>query len=286
MSHNDNSEIVPEPETAQKTISSQLRFPLPDMDKGICDLILEMPDATSKWPAFSAIRHINRAWIISEIDPQMALFRAVTAEEEAATALFLSIKRKGYRGAERLKKNDHTHKNAVIPFIEAMSRVIARVRGAMPETEMLLIPDEKRLDIRIRLSPFQEGWLSPVPPLHFSLSGGFQGQEMKPEDFSDGVKEIVDEVSHRNISNIIECLKDRANFRNRLLYAGPYGCPAIEGDVTPQLEIYRRNVFILLRAYMLIDPYPGTQLFVQQSLNAFLKMLNQLPKDLENLNEA
>jgi hypothetical protein len=41
--------------------------------------------------AANAFRTLRRAWKIAEIDPEIALFLAITAEEEAATALMVSL---------------------------------------------------------------------------------------------------------------------------------------------------------------------------------------------------
>jgi hypothetical protein len=50
----------------------------------------------------SAFRHLRKAWMLYPIDREMALFRAITAEEEAATALILAMKQRRYPGAELL----------------------------------------------------------------------------------------------------------------------------------------------------------------------------------------
>lgn len=57
------------------------------------------------------------AWKIKDIDPEMSVFRSITAEEEAATAIFLSLKEKKYENAEKLKFQDHSYKQALEPFI-------------------------------------------------------------------------------------------------------------------------------------------------------------------------
>lgn len=263
--------------------SDTIQFPIADLDRCIVDLIPDMPKP-AKWPAFNSIRHLNRAWKIKEIDPQMALFRAITAEEEAATALFLSLKRRGYDGAGNLKKHDHVHKNAVIPVFDAITRVIAKVGSQMPPTEIFLDTNIKPPQLAIRFKythPLTGEHLlaHPQPPLHFSISGGPTDGEMRREDFSMGIDEIV---SGTNVKNITDFLKKRANLRNQILYAGPDGYPSIEGDIERSLQEYKRNVFIILRMYLLIEPHKEKQLFVEQALFAFLKTLNKLPNNLES----
>lgn len=171
--------------------SDTIQFPMVELDRRIVDLIPAMP-IPAKWPAFNSICHLNGAWKIKEIDPQMALFRAITAEEEAATALFLSLKRLGYDGAENLKKHNHVHKNAVIPVFDAITRVIAKVGSHMPPTEIFLDTNTKPHQLAIRFKHIhpltgENLHAHPQPPLHFSITGGPSDGEMRREDFSAGI---------------------------------------------------------------------------------------------------
>ena len=43
----------------------------------------------------------------------------------------------------------------------------------------------------------------------------------------------------------------------------------------------QRSTLMLLRLFVMIDPYPRHQLFVQQCLTAFLKALKQPSSDVE-----
>jgi len=72
----------------------------------------------------------------------------------------------------------------------------------------------------------------------------------------------------------------RAKFRNKLLYAASEGYPAVTGAPEAGLRSYQRNVFTILKLYLMIDPYPKQQDFVQQSLDAYLKMLKRVPRDV------
>jgi hypothetical protein len=262
--------------------SDSILFPISEMDKGIADLIPQLP-APPKWPAFNALNHLNRAWKIREIDPHMAIFRSITAEEEAATALFLSLKRRHYIGSDKLKQRDHMHKNAVIPFFSAISRVLVKVKDRMPKFELILDTNNRLPLLQIRFNIIhpitgEPSMAYPDPPLHFSLLGGRSRDAMKTEDFSLGIDEIV---TSRNVKSIIEHIKNRANLRNQVLYAGANGYPMIGGDIEKGLLLYQKNVFFILRIYLLIDPYPMKQLFVQQALYAYLKTLKLLPADFK-----
>ena len=263
----------------QDSPSKTICFPLAELDLGVADAIPKMP-AHARWPAFNAIRHLNRAWQLRQLDPQMAYFRSITAEEEAATALFLSLKQRNYNGAEKLKHRDHLHKNALFPFIGAVSRVFAKVHDVLPPTTIILdnnsLPPRMLIQIEIRPNGTDKSvYALPDGPLNFLASGSLQGSPSKRLDFSNEIAELTAE---RNVKTILEHLKTRANLRNRLLYASKDGCPDIKGDIEPLLKDFQTNVFLILKLYMMIDPY-NSQLFVQQCLDAFLRMLGKLPND-------
>src|SRR5437762_14165480 len=87
--------------------------------------MLERTALPGRPAAKSAVRHIDKAYALADLDPDMAAFRAITAEEEAGTALFHSLKRHRYPGSAVLKPRDHLHKNAVAPFCTAVARLFA-----------------------------------------------------------------------------------------------------------------------------------------------------------------
>ena len=74
----------------------------------------------TKWSAMNSIHHLVMAKEISKIDPAMAAFRSVCAEEEAATALISSLKVQKYPGSEHLNFRSHADKHAVIIFVSTV----------------------------------------------------------------------------------------------------------------------------------------------------------------------
>src|SRR4051812_32687695 len=107
--------------------------------------LVQMLEATAlpgRASAKNAVRHIDKANAIADTDPDMAAFRAITAEEEAATALFHSLKRHRYPGSELLKPRDHLQKNAVAPFCSAVSRLFELVDEQFDLRPQLRINDE------------------------------------------------------------------------------------------------------------------------------------------------
>jgi len=254
--------------------SKRIEFPLQEIDLALADAIFKMP-APAKWPAVNAIRHLNRAWRLRQLDPQMAYFRSITAEEEAATCLFLTLKRLKYPGSENIQHRNHLHKNALFPFLIAVSRMLAKHKTSLPSTGIYL--DSKASPPRMFLQ-FQiagvKGYWAPQPPLNLSIAGGPQGGQSRAIDFS---AEIVELAQEHSVASILSHLRERANLRNRLLYAGATGYPDVEGDAELTVKRFQRNVFLMLKLYLLIEPYER-QLFVQQCLDAFLRMLGHLPQ--------
>ena len=87
-------------------------------------------------------RNMIRASKLKGIDPEMAAFRALTAEEEAASALIHSLKWHRYKLSEQLKPRDHIQKAAVYPFFLAVEGLLAR--GVPREADPQLEIDESR----------------------------------------------------------------------------------------------------------------------------------------------
>jgi len=270
-------------EDQQEWLSDSIVFPLGKLDRGILDLILPDMSPPTKWSAVHAVKHLNRAWKIRELDPEMALFRSLTAEEEAATALMLSLKRRRYAGADRLNHRDHVQKNAVFPFLQGVQRVIGKLGPHAPPTSLVLDGDTKPHLLKIRFTVPHPGdgtplWASPEPPLHFSTKSSLGETPMKLDDFKLGLDELA---AASGAATIIDYIRERANLRNRILYAAPGGIPQVGGDIEKGLAQHQGRTFAILKAYCLVDPYPQTQGFVQQCLYAFLKRLDRLPDDID-----
>lgn len=264
--------------------SDSIVFTLSAVERGISDLILPAAPPPPKWAAINAVRHLNRGWKLRELDPGMAIFRAITAEEEAATALFLSLKRRRYSGAEKLQHKDHAQKSAVSPFLQGAQRVFGKMGAPLPPTSLVIDPSHTppQLKVKLLLPVTDENGTRicafPEPPLHLSLRSGVSDGQMKPEDFATGIEELVAEAGTETILNHVQ---GRATVRNRILYATSQGIPEVGGDVDRTFNHYRFQTFAILKTYLLIDPHPLNQDFVQQCLFAFLKMLDRLPKDIE-----
>ena len=255
-------------------------FAISDFDRRIANAVLKMP-APPKWAAVNAIRHLNGAWKLREFDPAMAALRAITAEEEAASALIQSLKRRRYDGARRLKHTNHVHKHAVVPFFEAIMRVLSDYVRDEEQAQLYLdvSADPPKLLFRFRHrdpATDQIYWVYPKPPLNGSATRLVTGRPAKLEDFSAGVDAVLQRT---NAKDMLAYVRERVEERNRTLYASDKGLFQISFDADKMFAFYRKHVFSILRVYLMIDPYPKKQLFVQQCLAAFLQHLNALPNE-------
>lgn len=202
--------------------------------------------------ARSAVRHLTRAWRLRDLDLGMALFRCLTAEEEAATAVFLALKSRQYDGAVRLTHRSHRDKTALVPFFRAVSANFAKVVSA--EMNPMIMLDERgptpRMRVRITYTPpgFTPKWAFPEPPLHFSLK---VNDEL--HDFRDELQELASSVGLDDINDHIE---EQKNLRNRILYATPEGVPEIEGDGETLVLRRRDSVFGSVIVFLLIEQLP------------------------------
>lgn len=263
--------------------SDSVVFPLDDFDRCLVDELLPNAPSPGKWSAMNAVRHANRAWKLREVDPQMATFRAITGEEESATAIFHALKRRQYADAEYLNPRNHVHKNAVTPFIVAVRCSIAPAMCALHKRFSLWVDRSEpkplvRLKLTLRGDDEEEVIHEPIPPLHFRINQGKRGEPEKVWDFGE---KIVEHALRTGAKDVQKALETRANLRNRLLYAAPDGIPTVQPPVEPGLEQARRNTFRNLKIYLMIDEHPPGQLFVQQALSAFIKMLGKVPKGID-----
>lgn len=98
----------------------------------------------------STLEHIDRARTLFPIDREMASFRAITGEEEAATALMMAIQSKRYQGADQFKAWNHQHKAAVIACVMAVSRTL---QPLLKEYQLIFDFEKCRIDVKV--PPFE-----------------------------------------------------------------------------------------------------------------------------------
>jgi hypothetical protein len=228
----------------------------------------------------SAINHLTLASAIADQDPAMAIFRAITAEEEAASGLMLCLKHLGYANAEKLKHHDHAHKSAIIPFLQILGTFFSETfvsSGLKPAFHIKEESGISRLTIAIPMKingEFLNAY--PIPPLNFGVTTDNKNLSY--------IKQIEAFVAMAGATSILSYIKEQANRRNQILYASPAGYPDVKSVDPKFLEVREARVIVLIRAYLFIYPYPEIQPYVQAALDAFLSMLGKLP--INDLHDA
>ena len=204
----------------------------------------------------------------------MAIFRGITAEEEAASGLMHCLREGNYFNAKRLRPRDHVHKHALIPFL----RIVGLFHGQLFEKSLkeyrLHVKEEdgqKRLMLAfpIVLAGGRQ-WAYPIPPLNFGVS---EGTSAAPPSYQTQISAYVEA---KGAKDILLYLKNEANWRNKILYASPTGYPTVPEPKPEFLHEKVSHVFILLQTYLLIAPYAERQPYVQDALGAFLTMVGAL----------
>ena len=209
--------------------------------------LIEKTSSPGKHSARNSINHINKAWTLKKIDPEMSVFRAITAEEEAVTAVFHSLKRRNYKGAKNINHRNHIHKMAMTPFIWGISNLFREINQLYKLYPQIVIDIKKpfpNLMLRVMIDngvsePF---YAYPQPPLNLSIK-----ENDSIYDFSDEFKKIAD---IKNAKSIKDYIKENANIRNKLLYASEKGFPKINSPVEKYIKKrHQLFLFILLYSY-------------------------------------
>jgi hypothetical protein len=221
--------------------------------------------------AINAVDHVRKAWRLREIDPEMAIFRAITAEEESATAIFYALVRRKYVGASKLRLDDHEHKAAVGPFLDALVEIVTDVPDAEPTVVLSRTPNGERLFTRLSFvdASGQKFVLYPLPP----LSGGVSingDEEALGREFDQALNRIATRARATSIKKHVAGIK---NERNKLLYASDRGVARVRELQDWYFTQVRDRVFRNLITYLLIDQHAQKQEFAQEALKAFLRIV-------------
>ncbi|HEY0013274.1 MAG TPA: hypothetical protein VGB79_10555 [Allosphingosinicella sp.] len=172
----------------------------------------------------NAFNHLRKAWRLHPLDSEMSLFCAITAEEEAATAVIRALRHREYPSAERLKERQHPHKMSIWPFVTAVADKMAEKKIPIPSIA-LRVEGEPRIELSIDLAS-QAGldwplWGTPDEPFNFSMWSDRTGP-FKPHDFSE---ELAALAAGKGAHSIEAHTAAEANLRNRILYASEAGVP-------------------------------------------------------------
>jgi hypothetical protein len=167
------------------------------------------------------VHHLERAFRIKVIDPELAVFRAITAEEEGGTAIFLGLKEQGYHNASKIRFKDHAYKQALEPFLRAISKAIEawwNEPGFPFRSEYSMFLNGQGSERRLSLSfQFQGQAITCIPPLGFSIKQNderyFFKQELLEIASGDSRLESSSMLSAWQIEEIKSCMRKRRGFQ-------------------------------------------------------------------------
>lgn len=253
-------------------------IPLPptftEEDRSIVTLLHHEPEDWTRKSFDAAFIHLSLAHRLKDIDPAMAIFRAITAEEESATGLLRALQAQGYAAPGELLPKDHLQKAAVYPYLRAIAKHtshlrmngIKEVRFGIPRDE-----DKPKLQLALILDGAYDGIVArSSPPLNLRVREG--GEVVNYQKY---FRELI---SPSGFDDIRKYLNTKKNQRNLLLYASPQGLldPGPVSDAT--LLDYKIRIMTILKTSLLIWPYKEIQPFVQEAVRSFLELAGRLRK--------
>lgn len=254
----------------------QDQLPLDDMQQQL-EKAIGLLTGRPKNCARNAFRCLRRAWVLRTVDPEMSIFRAITGEEEAATALMFALKHRGYPGSDRLLPRDHAQKAAWIPFIEAIGMMMSD--SGVPAGQILLkAAGAARIDISIPaealgLQDADGRHIMPDEPLNLTIRSGPSEREAEVANFA---SEVEAWATARGKSDIRLWISEAANLRNQVLYAADGGIPTLTSDPTKFILERRRRVQVLLMVTIAILQVHAPQPLAVQALQGFLKLMRNI----------
>jgi hypothetical protein len=227
-----------------------------------------MPGAI-KLRLLSTLDHFDRSFRLFDVDREMASFRAITGEEEAATALIKAIQIRRYPHADKFNPRDHQHKAAVIACVMAIATQITPI---LKEFQLTFDFEKKRVDVKVPLSNFDVAGgenfaIQPVEPLDLL----HRSSEAKP--FEEALKSLAERSNYDNIRRMVSA---QANARNTLLYASDTALPTSRVTRDGIANRKNRGLVLLVLAVMVLQTRKH-QALVRQAIDAFLGVISRLP---------
>ncbi|MCY7398766.1 MAG: hypothetical protein LH466_08030 [Sphingomonas bacterium] len=236
-------------------------------------LASDMPGSV-KFRILNSIEHFHRAFEIFNTDREMASFRAITGEEEAATALIKAIQLRRYPHAKEFNARDHQHKAAVMACVGAIASQMAPL---LTEFQLKFDFEKRRVDVKVPLS-------------NSNIDGGekFAVQPVEPLDLVHKMEDIDEAKSfdgalknlaaRSNFDNIKKMVSQLANRRNTLLYATDSSVPESRASRN-DLEKRKIHALTMLVLSVMILQSRKHQALVCQAILAFLTVISKLPRE-------
>lgn len=220
----------------------------------------------------STLNHFEKSRALREADLEMASFRAICGEEEAAAAIISALYHRKYPNASALNIKNHQHKWAIVGCMLALSE---RLLPDLNKFHMQMDFSKARIDVKIPFSNFGvEGGeamvLQPDEPLDILY---YNPRKDADYAFEDELAALAEGAKFKSIKDMVAAM---ANSRNRLLYASDTELPRNE-DTSQQLDArHSRAITLLVIAVMILQSNKKLAT-VRQALLAVLTVIGKLP---------
>lgn len=236
--------------------------------------VIEGCEGKIKHASRNAVAHITQAVYLLKHDPLMAMFRAICAEEEAATALICSVKQQGYPKSEYLKEMDHSHKHCVIVLIQVVrewylqSSQLDGFPFRNPKFRFADVQGRDGIELGFELVIDPPSYVVPQPPLGLKEAGGDLSEKLAAE--------LGKLFQGKKFETIWRRIRDSGSFRNKLLYAGPTGRPGIPLKAPLFVEQKIHAVGAILMVLGLIDPWREPNYYKSDLVSAVIQVMVRL----------
>tara|TARA_R110002110_G_scaffold415697_2_gene653879 strand:+ start:47952 stop:48554 length:603 start_codon:yes stop_codon:yes gene_type:complete len=199
--------------------------------------------------------------------PELSVFSGLTAEEEAATAVFHSLRKRKYRRAKELDLKNHRHKAGLWPLVLGIREAFVPLFETS-EIHASFIDHRLELIMNYQLEDGNSLAIQLTPPLGFiSVDKGGKNKTYREE-----VEAIA---TQRGARNMYEHIKQVSNTRNTMLYASGSKVPKSTNAINFFLQ-QRQVVFVHLSIYLLLEHHKKIQPLAQAGLEIFLDTLRRM----------
>lgn len=222
----------------------------------------------------SAYSHLKKSWLLHHVDNEMSAFRAITAEEEAATGFILALKQLKYPGAKQLNYQSHSQKMAVFNIIQAVHKFLTEMNVIAGNFSMNKVGQPRimiTIDVSKQMGLSEPFYIQPDNPLNFSVVS--EDKNGKPiSAFTAKIHQIYQGTNFKDFDRYLD---SEANRRNSLLYATNDGIPSVEFEDSFIISrLTRVRIIGLITIALLQDR--SHQLLVKQCIEEFVLAIPRL----------
>ncbi len=265
-------------QNSEQAIDRSTELPMSDHHHALEEAVAKIEPPRVRHPSRHAFVHLKKAWQLHPVDAEMSLFRAITAEEEAATALIRALKAQKYPGSEHLNDRQHPHKAAIWPFLDTVRNFLHEKNVLEPRISLVMKERprvELSVDIGTRTGLDEPLFATPDEPLNFVMRSDQNG----PFEVHTFEKELQTLAEGKGALNILKHIQSEANLRNRVLYASEGGIPNVAFQDT-LLQTRLMRVTAILTITIAVMQTPAHQLFILQCLEGLLRALGKFDGSL------